>query len=714
VREYIESELKLNGLTPERQKQSVVVRFRAGVYVSALVENIIARIPGETPDKSVLLVAHYDSIAGGPGAADNAAGVAALLETARALRLRPALENDVLLLFTDAEEVGLLGARAFVEHHPLAKDIGVVLNFEARGTSGPSFLFEVTPGNESLIRVIADHARYPRTSSLYYEIYKRMPNDTDLTAFRRAGVRGINLAFVEDPLRYHSSGDTPAALDRRSLQHHGEWALGLAQAFGNSRLDAEPRGDAVFFNLGNILFVQPLWSLYAICGLTLVTLLIAFGAGLRARMLSAGGVASGAVLLLGSIVCCFLSVPPTMLLLWRMIPELRSPAFSMYASVWLILGIVCTAGAVTLAWTRFLSKRATPLELSLGALSVAALIACAAAALLPGGAYLLAWPCVSTAICVCILIWRRHPFWTRRAQAGDECPPGQLALVVALAVPTIYLLAPMAYLMFVAFGVRAAAMTALLVPFATSLSLPAVFGVLPISRSRLIVVAFSAAVVLLVLGKLTTSFSPERPRHNNVFFATDSQTSDAFWASRQGDLDLWAAQYVGEHPERGPLTGCLATLGYVAHKSADAGDLSAPEVTVLADQASENRRTIQLLVKGHAPGVLRVSRNERGSMSVYLTAVNGISVRDDNGPVREPLERVTLRGIDAEGARLKLDVPVDEEITLDVIESRAGLPAKNVKPRLEWMQRGGDQELTNDSTIVCRTFKMAAARGRDR
>jgi Zn-dependent M28 family amino/carboxypeptidase len=96
----------------------------------------------------VLLVAHYDGVGAGPAASDDGAGSAALLETMRALRARKQpLAHDIMVLFTDGEEAGLLGAAAFVREHPWAKDVAVILNFEARGTSGRSFMFE--PARES-------------------------------------------------------------------------------------------------------------------------------------------------------------------------------------------------------------------------------------------------------------------------------------------------------------------------------------------------------------------------------------------------------------------------------------------------------------------------------------------------------------------------------------------------------------------------------------
>ena len=99
-----------------------------------------------------MLVAHYDSVPGGPGVADDGAGVAAIIETVRALKEMKPLQNDVIILLTDGEENGMLGAKAFVEDHPWVKDVGLVLNFEARGNKGPSFMFETSDNNGWIVK----------------------------------------------------------------------------------------------------------------------------------------------------------------------------------------------------------------------------------------------------------------------------------------------------------------------------------------------------------------------------------------------------------------------------------------------------------------------------------------------------------------------------------------------------------------------------------
>ena len=152
-------------------------------------QNILARIKGQGPSgkKALMLCAHYDSVDEGPGRSDNAAGVAVVLETLRALKAGPPLERDVIVLFTDGEESGLLGARLFVNEHPWAREIGLALNFDARGNSGPSIMFETSDANGWLISQYAEAVQQPLATSLSMDVYKIMPNDSDMTVFKNGG-----------------------------------------------------------------------------------------------------------------------------------------------------------------------------------------------------------------------------------------------------------------------------------------------------------------------------------------------------------------------------------------------------------------------------------------------------------------------------------------------------------------------------------------------
>lgn len=250
LRDRLLGELRAIGLDPVVERGPACGSFA----VCASVENIIAVVPGRSETVEVALAAHYDSVPAGPGVGDDAQGVATLVEIARALSVEPPL-NSVALVFSDGEELGLLGARLFVREHALADSVQTLLNVEARGTSGPSLMFETTDGSAWLVERYAHTVRRPVTSSLFAAVYKTLPNDTDLTVFSEHGMQGLNFAFVDGVKYYHTPLDRLDHLDFRSVQHQGESVLALARdlaARGN-----EPRGeDAVFFDVLGLFVVQ--------------------------------------------------------------------------------------------------------------------------------------------------------------------------------------------------------------------------------------------------------------------------------------------------------------------------------------------------------------------------------------------------------------------------------------------------------------------------
>lgn len=113
--------------------------------------------------------------------------VAILLEVARLLKQNLPGENGVLCLFTDGEEAGLLGARAFLKL-PLAKHIAAAINAEAQGTSGESTVLEIGNASGWLVNVFAKMSKHPLANSLVSTTYKILSNNRDFTVFQSFGM----------------------------------------------------------------------------------------------------------------------------------------------------------------------------------------------------------------------------------------------------------------------------------------------------------------------------------------------------------------------------------------------------------------------------------------------------------------------------------------------------------------------------------------------
>jgi hypothetical protein len=217
--------------------------------------NIVATAPGrDASAPAVLLMAHYDSVWGSPGAADDAAGVATILEVVRASRGDVTPARTLIVLLTDGEELGLQGARAFFEQpHP---PIGVIVNLETRGGGGRATMFETGADNGGMMALFGRHVRRPVATSLSTFIYQRLPNSTDYTIAKKQGVPGFNYAFIGRPGLYHSPLATPDALDQGALQDLGRQVLDLTRALLAVPALPGAAPDETFFDLFGIGFVS--------------------------------------------------------------------------------------------------------------------------------------------------------------------------------------------------------------------------------------------------------------------------------------------------------------------------------------------------------------------------------------------------------------------------------------------------------------------------
>ncbi len=300
VRDYIIKELEKLGFAPETQK-GLVNSMRLGDLASP--ENILARKKGSGVGKALVLMSHYDSAPHSSfGASDAGTGVVTILEGLRAyLSENPAPRNDIIVLITDGEELGLNGAELFVKEHRWAKDVGIVLNFEARGSGGPSYmLMETNGGNTSMVNAFAGAGvEYPVSNSLAYSIYKLLPNDTDLTVFRERGdIDGYNFAFIDDHYDYHTARDNYNNLNINTLQHQGSYLMPMLRYLAKkdlSLIKAEVNDDTIYFNTPLGFFTYPFsWAM----PMFIATIFLFLGVliyGLKKTRLTAKGIGKGFV-----------------------------------------------------------------------------------------------------------------------------------------------------------------------------------------------------------------------------------------------------------------------------------------------------------------------------------------------------------------------------------------------------------------------------------
>lgn len=549
VRDHLVAAFRQLGFSTRVQPRLTHLVHGRSQLVLGSMENILAERPGSAPTGTLLLTAHYDSHGTGPGAADDAAAVAALLEAARALA--PG-RNTLRILITDGEEVGLLGAQGYVDALE-EKTPTLVLNFEARGGGGPVFMFETSDGNLPLVRAFAATAPTPHASSLMYALYKLLPNDTDLSVFKRAGMAGLNFAFVDRWSHYHTALDTPENLDQRSLQQSGATALALSRHFLAADLATLTRpgqGEAIYFDvLGRLLLVYPATLAWPLTLLALVGFAVLLkqlwrepgaGKGLLAGLgLAAGSLAAGALVgwLLG----------------WLVNPFRQGvPNHDPYGVAWFEAALLFVALAAALLPWAWALRRFPGRSLALGALAWWPLGLVVATAYLPGATYLLLWPLLFALAG----LWRERP-WLAALPLLLLFPPlwHNLALLLGFSLP----------------------------PF---LGLLAAFGLLPLlpllqraapTRGWLPPVLLAGAgLVCFAVGTRETG-----PRLSTLAYIEDADTGTAQWVSFQKP-DAWSRALLGETPAPARLAGraAFAAPAPSLHLSAPVLTRSGAELTL--------------------------------------------------------------------------------------------------------------------------------------
>ncbi|HEX2121377.1 MAG TPA: M28 family peptidase, partial [Thermoanaerobaculia bacterium] len=471
--------------------------------VCAMVENVIARAPGGRRADAVVLMAHYDSVGAGPGAADDGMGVAALLEIARATR-GERHRNPLLFLITDGEEAGLLGAEAFLADGTLAREVGVVLNVESRGTRGLSNMFETSRRNRWLIHHLSRSLERPQATSFFYAIYNLLPNDTDVTVFRRAGKAAVNFAAIQGVNAYHTPLDNLANADPRTLQHHGDNLLAAGRAFASVDLDARSRDDASYFDvLGFVLLWWPAGTTIWVAIASLVLLVFA------ARKMNARAITFGVLMTFTAVILAVAFGTGTS---W--LARLRNEEMNWVAHPLPSIAAMWLAGiAAALLAAAMFRRRSDERALLFGAAVVWHTLAIALTIALPGASFLFLVPALAVTICAL-------------AQASDVAVSAIASSVAAI------LIFPLGVLLYEALGGRLMSAIAILIGITATLAAPL------FARVRFALAAAAGAIVCALIAVALPEYSPERPRILSIQYVDDAAAKTPAWQTPRRTPEL--------------------------------------------------------------------------------------------------------------------------------------------------------------------------------
>ncbi|PHS67471.1 MAG: peptidase M28 [Flavobacterium sp.] len=536
VREYILEQLKNLGLEIQVQEGFVMNPKWKSLDKS---KNIIAKMKGSGNGKALLLLSHYDSaLTPSFGASDAGSGIVTILETLRAYKASGKTpKNDIVVVITDAEEVGLDGARLFVNRHPWAKDIGLALNFEARGSGGPSnMIIETNNGNKKLIKAFMEaDVKYPTASSLTYSIYKMLPNDTDSTVFREDGnIEGYFFAFIDDHFDYHTANDTYENLDRNTLQHQGEYLLPLVHYFADADLSSlTSEEDYVYINVPILKMISYPFSWVmpmVIIAIVLFVVLIFFG--IRKRVLTGKSILKGFVPFLLALIISGLVGSFGWKLIMNLYPKYGEiqHGFTYNGHTYIWFFVMLTLGIIFGIYQRF-SNKTNVASLLIAPLFFWLVINMLVAIYLKGAAFFIL-PVFFGLLSLWILIRQEKP---------------NLLLMTLLGALAIFLFAPHIQFFPVGLGLKMLIASTIFTVLLFGLLLP-VFGFYKMKRG-LSIIFYLLAIVFFIKAHLSSDFTSERQKPNSLIYYQDVDKEASYWATYDKMLDDWTKGYLGENPE---------------------------------------------------------------------------------------------------------------------------------------------------------------------
>ena len=617
VRDYIFKELEKLNLSPEIQNQVAVnKKWRASTNTS----NIVAKIKGSNNGKALLLLTHYDSNPHSSiGASDAGSGVVTILESLRAfLAKNKQPKNDIIILFSDAEELGLLGAKAFVDAHPLAKDVSLVLNFEARGSGGPSYMLMETNGKNSklLTEFLKANPNYPAANSLMYSIYKMLPNDTDLTVFREnANVNGFNFAFIGDHFDYHTAQDTYERLDRETLLHQADYLTTTLNYFSNSDIDnLESNKDFVYTNFPfvKLLHFPFSWvsTLTIIGGICLLILLFF---GFLLNKLTSKGILKGFIpFTLALALCIGISI-----LLWKGL-QIIHPQYKDILHGFTYNGYQYITAFVFLnLWILFkiyksYFKNEKAADLVIAPLVFWLLINILISIYLKGAGYFI------IPFFFALIILATQVFFNLEKRQ-------KFVLYTILSIPLLYIFAPQIKMFPVGLGLGKL--------FISGLFLVLIFGLLiPLisqykSKKTFSFITGFGTIIFFGLATYNSGFDIDKKKPNSMVFMYNVDQNTSYWATYNNVLDSYTNQFLGESPTKGSITNSVLKSKYntqfTYHKKTGNKALKTIITTVSKDTIVNNNRTVSFtLTPQRKTNKIELLANDRISFSSLK--INGV------------------------------------------------------------------------------------------
>lgn len=673
VRNYIEKQLQNLGLETQIQEGYTISQW--GNLAKA--KNIIAKIKGSTGGKALMLLTHYDSNPHSSlGASDAGSGVVTILEGLRAyLSEGKTPKNDIIILISDAEELGLNGADLFVNQHEWAKNVGLVLNFEARGSGGPSYmLIETNDGNANLMKAFVEaNPKYPVANSLAYSIYKMLPNDTDLTVFRKDGdINGFNFAFIDDHFDYHTALDTYDRLDRNTLEHQGSYLMPLLHYFADANLKSlRSKEDYIYFNapyFGTVIY--PFNWILPMLILAIVAFIGLLIYGFKNRTLKRSEVTKGFYAFIICLIICGIFV----FLSWKLINNLypgygemlHGFTYNGHSYIWcfvfLSLGIIFYSYHKIYSPSNTASLLVAPITLWL--------IICTLVAFNLKGASFFIIPVMFALLAFFVLLKQQKP---------------SLILLALLCIPVLFIITPLIKMFPVGLGLKILFVSAIFVVLIFGFTLP-VFGFFK-HKKRWSYLLFLFGIVFFFKAHFNSKFTADTPKPNSLVYILNNDDNTALWATYDNSLDSWTKNFLGETPEDGSflnenIFNSKYASGFTYVSKAPLKAVSKPKIEISNDTLIGNKRHFNICIMP-TRAVQRMELFSDSTNVYHSFKINGVDAyrakaSDFVFETRKHNRLFSYYVSDNEPLELFISVPANQKTTIQLHEATFDLLENNL------------------------------------
>ncbi len=703
VRDYLVNEFEKLGLDVDIQEQIAVNRkWRAATNT----KNIIAKIKGSESGRALVLLSHYDSSPHSSlGASDAGSGVVVILEGIRAyLATNKIPKNDIIICITDAEELGLLGANAFVNNHPWAKDVGLVLNFEARGSGGPSYMLaETNGGNKNLIEAFQNaNTSHPVANSLMYSIYKMLPNDTDLTVFREDGnIDGFNFAFIGDHFDYHTAQDNFERMDLNTFQHQASYLMATLNYFSNADLsNLKAEEDFVYFNFPylGLVFYPFSWVIVMaiVCTLLFLVLLVI---GFSKNKFTVIGILKGFIPFLFSLLVASLFTIYGWKLILKMYSNYKDILHGFtYNGYYYIAAFVALTLAICFWFYKGFFKKRTAQDLVIAPLFIWILINVGIAFYLPGAGFFII-PVIILLLILAILLFNQSQ--------------NTLILFSIVVIPILIIFTPFIKMFPVGLGLKMLVVSSVFTVLLFGILIP-IFQQYKNHRKTyflFLLIGFMA----LISASVHSGFSEDRKQPNSILYVYDTTINKAYWASYNLKIDSFTAQFLGENPTTGSYDTNTTASKYNTkiklHKQTEIVPLEKPIITIVSDTVINSDRRICLSIYS-SRNANKVELLTASPITFKKFIVNDVALKNKDSKknvltVNSGTIMSYYRTNKNEIIDLEFIVDTNQKFDIDIFEIKYDLFTNslfNIQPRSETMMPM--PFVLNDATVIKTNIKF--------